>query len=458
VHLIDAPDTLKLEIIKNKERYMSGIDINSMDDKWKKYANRADDVERESDPKGQKGDGILDLDCIFEKQAFIRLARADKKTDEEIKEFFSKNGADMDDINAIFQIELSNTNAQNATVSKKSVKRVNNATENEIVASILQEGARFYTNENGTLKDVIDWNGISNAFVKFYSNNNNQVENKEYCKKLAKEVQKVANAMKDVKYNSKHQIDAIYDYVANNYLAKLPQDEFSEFRTSVLKSFSLLAETHQKAKEQLIINDEYRTLRRKGKTREEAYNAIKTDKRFQSSYYATYKKPTYVDRFNGRLTEYDHIGLVDGLEESIILEDARKEIYDAVWAQRGRAHLVTSKQVENEAEKLIHQDKYTDRIMHKNLRGEMSFKQRISAENSRYKDLRKAVAAYNRVENNRVKAFSRDDFYKEAFKGKTADLRFNQLSKSGNVLGADGKPILNTIRLLPKPLMPKVNL
>ncbi len=420
---------------------MSGIDINSMDDNWKKYAKGADEADRESDAEKTKGDGILNLGSVFEKQAFIRLARADHKTDEEIKAFFAANGADMKDINAIFQLELSNTNAQKTSPSRKSEKRANNAAEKEIAASILQEGSRFYTNNNGTLKDVIDWNGIADAFVQYYSNDTNIVVNQEYYKKLAAEVKNVANAMNNVKYNSRHQVEAIYDYVQNNVLSKMPKDEFSEFRTSVLKSFALLAESHQKAKEQQKVNWEYQTLRQHGKSREEAYNAIKADKKFQGSYYSTYKKPDYVDRFNGKVKEYDHKGIVDSLEDNVILEDARKEIYDAVWAQRGKTHLTTSKQIEDEAEKLIHQDKYTNRIMHKNLRGEMSFKQRIEGENSRYKDLRKAVAAYNRVENNKVKAYSRDDFYKGAFKGKNADLKFNQLSKSGYVLGQDGQPL-----------------
>ena len=417
---------------------MSGLDINSMDDKWKKYAQDADNAERESDTEKEKGNGILG--SVFEKQTFIKLARADHKTDQEIKDFFKDNGADMDDINAIFQLELSNTKAQQSTVSKKSIERANNAAQTEIISDILQNGSGFYTNSNGTLKDTADWNGIANAFIKFYSDKDTNSENKMYYQKLAKEVQNVANLMGDIKYNNRSDVEAIYKNVESK-LSKLPKDEFSDFRERVLRSFAILAESHQKSKEQQKINWAFRSLRQKGKSREEAYEAIKNDNRFKGSYYTSYQHLEYADQFGGNSKKVGYNGLIKGMENSVILEDARKEVYDAVWAQRGKSHLTTSKQIENEAEKLIHQDKYTDKIMHKNLRGEMSFKQRIEGENSRYKDVRKAVAAYNRVENNKVKAYSRDDFYKGAFKGKSGDMKFNQLSKSGDVVGSDGKPL-----------------
>ena len=421
---------------------MSGIDINSMDDNWKKYAKGADEADRESDTKGEKGDGVLNLGSVFEKQAFIRLARADHKTDQEIKDFFKANGADMKDINAIFQLELSNTNAQNATVSEKSTDRAKHAAQVEFYSDIVQNGSGFYTNKNGTLKDTVDWNGIARAFIYFYGDNDSKAESKRYHQRLANEVQTVANLMQDVKYNNRSDVEKIYDKIESK-LSKLPKDEFSDFRERILRGFAVLAESHQKAKEQQKLKWEYQTLRQQGNSREEAYKKIKNNKNFQGSYYDSDNRIGYADRFGVSGKKFGHIGLVNEFEKSVILEEARQEVYDAVWAQRGKSHIVTSKQVEKEAEKLIHQDKYTDKIMHKNMRGEMSFKQRIEGANSRYKDLRKAVAAYNRSENNKVKAYSRDDFYKNAFKGKAGDAKFNQLTKSGPFVGVDGKPVLN---------------
>ena len=474
-----------------------GIDINSMDDKWKKYAQGADSAEHSEQEKLFKGNDILDLESIFEKSQFVKLAKADGKTEEEISAFLTSQGAEAADINNIFQIDLSNTKAQEHVPNNRSVKRANHASENDIFDGIQREGARYYTNPNKTIKDSVEWQKIADVLVKFYAKDDTGVENKAYYQELSQEVSKVAKIMEENKnYNSRKDIEALYGKVKAE-VAKLPKDKFSDFREDIVKDFIVLAERHQKDKEAQKIEFKFKSLRNgltpedalkqlsaenpdlgakysqfrnsgmskvdarnkvleeadaetKNKfatltaklTREQAYEKIKSDPEFKGSYYQSHAHIEYADKFMGnpnRIGGYS--GLVSQMKDSILLDDARNEVWDAIWAQRGKSNITTSKQVEKEVQKLLggSADKYTAKVM----RGELTFKEKIGWERSVYKDLRKAVAAYNRVENNKLKAFTRDDFYHKAFKGTKGDKNFNRLSLSGPALDKDGNPLLD---------------
>ena len=425
---------------------MADIDINSLDGKWKNYAQAADEAERDSD-KNLQGDKKLNLNSAFETLEFIKQAKADSKTDEEIKEFFNSKGADMDSIDAIFQLELKNKIAQNEPLSEKSVNRAANAAGRDLLEGITSQGLRYAKDEFGNNKAKVDFIKLAEAYVNYYNNPDISVENKESYKKFSNTVLEVARLINLESYNDRDSVNKLYDKVKS----KLPDDDdLADFRKAVLQRFCMLAEVHQKDKENQILKNEFNNLRNgknpehKKYTREEAYEKIKADSRFKGSYFGGHNHLEYADKFGGNKHKYHYDGLVSDMQGSIILEDARKEVWDAVWAQRGKLNLTTSKQVEDAAEKLIHQDKWTDKVMHKNMRGEMSVKERLTGQRSVYKDFRKAVAAYNRVELNKSREYTRDDFYKGIFKGTSPDYKFNRLIQSGNVLDAKGEVLKNS--------------
>ena len=322
------------------------------------------------------------------------------------------------DAKEIFGLSKKDYSKYKQTASKTSA----NMMQDDVLDRVFKGGSSyFYTNDSDgkvVLDSDISWDTLVDDLKNRLIGENVQSVNKEYYTKLLDEVSsvtdKVKQALKNAKanrgdgqsYDSRDDVLKLYDQLKKELKAD-KKDEFADFKSSVLQNLMFIVEKHQIAKEQTRVTDAYNDFRKKGLSREKAVEAVRTAKdgngkpKFKGSYYDSFS-----NHFGTVGKSVSHKGLLSDMERGIVLEDARQEVMDAVWAQRGK-DIYKSGDVEDAAKEALgdHNDKYTAKIF----RGELSFTEKLKWERSVIKDFRKAVAAYNRVEANKKREFTEND-------------------------------------------------
>jgi hypothetical protein len=464
VRQIDAPFTPTIKNT-NKELLMSDNDVKALNltGKWDEWAKMAD-----KHKKGNK-DNVM-LNSAFEKQYVLEQARKAGFSDEDIKTALKNSGMSENIVNEIFEVDLSNTKNKSAYTRQSKDSRTSK--ENALLNSFSMSVGEFSVNKDGTLSNTIQWENLVNSFIdRSYatSDNNALVAQARTVAMVIKDLPQDSRASINKLYDAALEklnlkSDDVYaDFkkrVLTNFviLAEKHQmaketeklnNEFTELRTAfsqtdaVVKTVNKFPELKAKYDEfakqftgadgkvdseklnnsmEALLDGDAKAYYQKLRTslsRKDAYESIKKNPEFKGSYYHDYKTRTQEERLvkdkeYGAMTVKVHKGMIHKMEDTILLEDARKDVYDAIWSLRGRKDVVKSRQVESEAKKVLGDklDKYAHKVLGDKLfSGEMSLQERVGFQRSLTKDLRKAVAAYNRVMINKEKEWSPQDFY-----------------------------------------------
>ncbi len=369
--------------------------------KVEEFANS--DAERQN-----KTDGKLDK---FEKASLFN----NKELTQELTTAIQNGAVNEIDAKEIFGLSKNDYSKYKQIASKSSAEMM----QDDVLDRIFKGGSSyFFTNDSNNqvvIADEIDWDTLVSDLNNRLLGEDKQSVNREYYAKLMDEVtnvtDKVKQAMDKAKenradgqsYDSRDDVLKLYDQLKKELKAD-KKDEFADFKSSVLKNLMFIVEKHQIAKEQNKLTNAYNEFRKNGLSREDAVKAVKTAKddngkpKFKGSYYESFS-----NQFGSVGRSNSHKGLLSDMESGIVLEDARQEVMDAIWAQRGK-EIYNSGDVEDAAKKALgdHNDKYTAKIF----RGELSLTEKLKWERSSIKDFRKAVAAYNRVEHNKEQQYT----------------------------------------------------
>ena len=397
-----------------------GFEIDKFIAKVEEFANK--DVKRQG-----KSDGKLD---DYEKASLFN----NKDLTQELKKAVENGELSEIDANEIFGFSKSDGKSDKASPSKTSVKMM----QDDVSDRISKGGTSYFLtndkNNNLVVADEVDWDTmLSDLKTRLISSGAPSVDSAYYTK-LFDQVSSVAEIVKNTlnktkqgrtdgkAYDSRKDVQKLFDSLKKELKAD-NNDEFAKFRTEILKNFTDIIEKHQIAKEEAQVTNAYNEFRKSGLSREAAVKAVKDvknsdgSKKFKGSYFES-----FVDK-----NSVTNKGLLKSMEEGIVLEDARREVMDAVWAQRG-TKLTKSSDVEAAAKKLLgdKNDKYTAKIF----RGELSLSEKVKWERSAIKDFRKAVAAYNRVEANKQKEYNE----KEITDVVKDDKVFAQLVRDGQLI------------------------
>lgn len=376
------------------------IDIKKLTGEWLEWATNADEHK-----KGSKDEKI---NSAFEEEYIINAAIDAGKSTEEVTQIF---GAEF---GKKYELSLS-LNTQE--VNNKSDKAEN--MQNDILKRYLTNTRSLYIDNN------MSWKNYVQVLKEKILSPDNTLENRGYYTTLIKQMETVADAMDKEKYNSRDDIKNLYKKVKEEL--NTDNDKFKKFKIKILQQMIITAEEHQKAKETNLIQEEYKKLR-KTKSREEAVESIQNDKRFEGSYFHDYMGKDMERKFKGKVFSKLYKGLIHKMEDGIVLDEARKEVFDAIDAQRKKnGGLENSKEIEDAAKESMGKslDKYAEKVFD----GDLTFAQKLAFERSNVKAHRKAVASDNRANTIKQQDFSADEI-KDVLKN---DLIFNGLLASGKI-------------------------
>ena len=392
----------------------------------------------EAADRQDKTDGKLD---DFEKTSLFN----NKELTKELAAAVEKGEISEIDANEIFGFKKSEIAQykQTTAASKTSAKMM----QDDVTSRIFGGGSSYFLTNDGNdrikVADSVDFDTLVEDLKTRLIGNNVQSVNKEYYTNLLDQVSVVADTIKKVldnakqartdgqAYDSRDDVLKLYDQVKKE-LKIDKNDEFADFKESAIKNLMFIIEKHQIAKEEARVNDAYKECR-KTMSREQAVEALKT--KFKGSYYESFS-----NSFGSVSKGISHKGLLKDMENGTVLEDARQEVMNAVWAQRGTG-LTTSGDVEDAAKKSLgkNNDKYTAKIF----RGELSFAEKVRWERSSIKDFRKAVAAYNRVEQNKKNEYTEKQMTDVVKDNKV----FTQLVSDGSLISKNKNGTYNIANL-----------
>lgn len=358
---------------------MTNIDISKLTGDWKTWALDADAATDTSDPERKtKGDNWIN--SAFEEDFVYNKAKTAGKSDEEINE--------------IFGAEFSNKQTKNAVVSNTTTtpsENVKAAMERAAISNLAQtysDAVILADNEGVSWNDMVD---IAEEQAKKLKQENKLVD-ANYYESLIEPMRSVANAMKNKTFNSREEIMKLYTEVKKE-LKSDKNDALKDFKLNVLKQFILIAENFQKNKETKAVTNEYNELRKKY-SREESMDIIQNDPKFKDSYYHDYyhdaaEKANLTDREVLRKRS----GIIHKFEDTVVMDEARKEAWAAMDEQKGKTELTTYKQVRKAAKQALGDklDKYTKKVF----RGEMSLADRLKFEKSTTKVKGQSVGSEN---------------------------------------------------------------
>ena len=230
---------------------------------------------------------------------------------------------------------------------------------------------------------------------------------------LQNKVQTILNAINSVGYNSKDDVEDLYDKVKENLNIKR-KDDFSK---KVLKALIKNAEYVQSTKEFGEIKAEYDKLVKEGKDEEEAFKAVKEKFDGKGSYYHDFlrKRGSFfykMTHFKSKLSRF---------ESTYIMPEARNTVREAIY----ESDSTSSKDVKNDAEDKLKNDKNYNKYTQKALGGENNFKQWISGQDSDMKIARKNQARKNTVIDVRENGLSEEEILDKVDK-KTTFLFFKK--------------------------------
>ena len=383
------------------------FEIKNLQGEWKQWATEADEHKK----------GIRDekINSTFEESYILNAAFNAGKTVEDVKKIFGAEFAEK------YQKRL---DTNNANIDRKSSTAED--AEDDVINNYLA------TSREDFVKNP-DWKEYANSLKQAILSPENNLTNRGYYTTLANQVETVANAMSKYEFNSRDEVKDLYEKVKDD-LESVGSDKFKKFKLEVLRQMVLTAETAQKTKEMNLLKDEYENLRtEKHKSREEAYESIQADSRFKGSYFHDYWGQDYSAKFSHDGTMRLNQGLIHELEDTVIMDDARKEVFQAIEAQRRKSvdDPRSSRRIEKDAKKAMGEayDKYSKKVF----KGELSFIEKATFTRSNVKAHRKEIAIDENVENIKSKNYTEKDI-KDEIKN---DLIFNALLKNGLITEAD---------------------
>lgn len=347
---------------------MTNIDISKLTGDWKIWAQEAD--YKNSDINTRDDNWI---NSAFEEDFIKYKAKEAGKTDEEINAIF---GADFSKTRTETTTQQTKTAEQtNASTSTNSTvepsKKVKEAMETSAITNLAKafSGAVVMADNKG-----VSWDDMVSIVAEQADKlaQDNQLLDVGYYKSLIQPMRDVAQALGTKTFNSKEDIEKLYDEVKDSIKSN-KKDQFKDFKLNVLKQFVVVAETFQKQKELDDIKNEYEK-HRKTMSREDAMKSIKKNSKFDGSYYKD---------------------LVHNFEKITVMTEARNEAWAAMDKQKGNTELTSYRKVRKAAKEELgdNHDKYT----RKAFRGELSTADRLKFETSATKAKGRSVGIENKV-------------------------------------------------------------
>lgn len=347
---------------------MTNIDISKLTGDWKIWAQEAD--YKNSDINTRDDNWI---NSAFEEDFIKYKAKEAGKTDEEINAIF---GADFSQTRTEATTQQTETAEQtnastftNSTVAPS--KKVKEAMETSAITNLAKAFSESVVMADG---EGVSWEDMVSIVAEQADKlaQDNQLVDAGYYKSLIQPMRDVAQALGTKTFNSKEDIDKLYDEVKDSIKSN-KKDQFKDFKLNVLKQFVVVAETFQKQKELGDIRQEYDTLR-KTMSREDAMKSIKKNSKFDGSYYKD---------------------LVHNFEKTVVMTEARNEAWAAMDKQKGNTELTSYRKVRKAAKEELgdNHDKYT----RKAFRGELSTADRLKFETSATKAKGRSVGIENKV-------------------------------------------------------------
>ena len=288
-----------------------------------------------------------------------------------------KNGqVSESDYKAIFGSEIKETtevkaqtvtNPQNKTYSKKDVKRME-----KYVLTILNE--EFTTTPEELLERLTERLGVN--------------VNDPMYKDLQGQVKYIMNAINEIGYNSKDQVDDLEKKVKE----KLQIGRQDDFAKDVLEVLVKNAEYAQTKKEFEEIRNVYDTLVKAGINEEEAFRQTKIEFKQKGSYYKE---------------------ILKDFEDKYIMPNARRTVREAIY----QSEATTSRKVKKDVKKILKDNwnKYTKKA----LGGENNFGEWISGKDSDMKIARKNKARKNVVIDIRENGLTEEEIHDAVDKKRT---------------------------------------
>lgn len=365
-----------------------------------KFQAWAEEADKSEENKKEYKDGVI-LNSAFEIGYVKDKAIAENVSESDIRQFFTSKGVSGDYIDRnVFPKETVNL-PENSDVTKSDRKfalsklQQRAAEQLKDVTVSLDDAQKLVVGEkshkiNSIKTRNVDIDAIVEGVLK-------DLARQGHKEALGSQVQEVAGLVKkysaDKPMNSKENIRAMFTELSK---------QLKGFKKDVLSVLSGAIETYQKTVEESELTLRYDELRQEqGKTREEAYEQLKTDFKVKGSYYSE---------------------ILKDFDNKVVLEDARKDVYRAIDRQRvgydddgdGTAEITTknAKTKSRHIEKAIKKDSklIRDKYVRKVMRGyeNLTASEQINFERSSYKAYRKAVASDNRV------AISKEHQYKKS--------------------------------------------
>lgn len=293
-----------------------------------------------------------------------------------------KNGqVSEDDYKAIFGADIkttqATTNPQHTTYTKKDVERME-----KYVVTILEEEVAVSPSEIKTkLQERL---GVS-------------VDDPQY-KDLQGQVEYILNAINEVGYKSKDDVDKLEKTVKE----KLQIGKKDDFAKGVLKVLVKNAEVAQRSKEYGEIKETYDKLVAAGMEEETAYKKVREEFKDKGSYYKDYLKHGSMAYKILHMKRHE-----SDFEKGTIMPEARATVRDAI----SESDSTSSKGVEKDTEAKLKADNDYNRYTKKALGGENNFGEWISGKDSDMKVARKNQATKNKVEGIREDGLSAEEIH-----------------------------------------------
>lgn len=334
---------------------IEGIEISKLSGKLQQLASAADD-----------GNGVIENTEI---EIFKNYA-----------ETAVKNGQVSEaDYKAIFGSEIKQTSVTTNPKKKTYTKAETERMERNVV-NILNE--EYNTTPNDLLKKLTNRLGVD--------------ANDEMYKDLQGQVTYIMNAINQIGYNSKDDVEDLEKKVKD----KLHIGRKDDYAKDVLKALIKNAEYVQTTKEFNEIKEAYDKLVDSGVNEELAFDQVQKEFKSKGSYYKDIVKNRgswiyKMTHFKSKMSKF---------ESSYIMPEARETAREAVYESDSKS----SKQVKKDAKATLKEEGDYNKYTKKALRGENGFKEWVSGEDSDMKVARKNHATYNNVMEIRENGLSED--------------------------------------------------
>lgn len=328
---------------------IDGIEISKLSGKLQQLANIADN-----------GNGILEKDEIKIFKDFAQTAVENGQVSES-------------DYKAIFGSEIKNsaatTNPQKKTYTKKEMERMDS-----YAITILNE--EVANSPEKLLSKLTERLGVQ--------------ANNPYYKDLQNQIKYIMNAVNEIGYNSKDDVEDLEKKVKE----KLHIGRKDDFAKDTLKALVKNAEYVQSTKEYNEVKNAYTKLTDAGVNAELAFDQVKKEFKSKGSYYKAQ---------------------LEKLEDSYIMPKARQTVRDAIY----ESDATKSRRVKQDTKETLRSNGDWNKYTEKALGGENNFGEWISGKDSDMKITRKNQARKNVVIDIRENGLTSDEIHDSVDKKKT---------------------------------------